>query len=102
MTDTRSHSKKKQQAYFSPQSFDYSKTSTYSDLLTPSPFDAPTLESLIAESNAAENKDRIKSESVELVEKGGAFGFPWIVVRREDGVEQSWFGSDRFEIMAWW
>lgn len=74
-------------------------------------------------SQSTENKDRVKDEATQLVKEGGcapeiprpdppelprltsscayrAFGFPWIQVTREDGKEYSFFGSDRFEQMA--
>ncbi|KAI5480806.1 hypothetical protein MNV49_007216 [Pseudohyphozyma bogoriensis] len=46
------------------------------------------------------NKARVKSEPQELVENG-AFGFPWIIVEREDGEKHRFFGSDRLELMAY-
>ncbi|GAA5909353.1 hypothetical protein JCM6882_000961 [Rhodosporidiobolus microsporus] len=46
-------------------------------------------------------KEKLKSESAAVVEEG-AFGFPWIVVERDDGQKRSFFGSDRFEQMAFW
>ncbi|BGP12203.1 hypothetical protein JCM10213_007459 [Rhodosporidiobolus nylandii] len=48
-----------------------------------------------------EIKGKLKSEAAALVEEG-AFGFPWIVVEREDGQKRNFFGSDRFEQMAFW
>ncbi|GAA5909388.1 hypothetical protein JCM6882_000968 [Rhodosporidiobolus microsporus] len=46
-------------------------------------------------------KEKLKSESAAVV-KEGAFGFPWIVVERDDGQKRSFFGSDRFEQIAFW
>jgi len=46
--------------------------------------------------------DIMKAESVRVVEKYDAFGFPWMVVKRADGEEASFWGSDRFENMSWW
>ncbi|GAA5841743.1 hypothetical protein JCM11251_007071, partial [Rhodosporidiobolus azoricus] len=46
-------------------------------------------------------KDKLKDESGQLV-KEGAFGFPWIIVERDDGQKRSFFGSDRFEQLAFW
>ncbi|KAL9933999.1 hypothetical protein V8E36_007081 [Tilletia maclaganii] len=54
---------------------------------------------LIEESSTRENKDRLKAESQTLVNDGGAFGMPWMVVEK-DGQSTNWFGSDRFEQMA--
>ncbi|KAE8214106.1 hypothetical protein CF327_g2446 [Tilletia walkeri] len=54
---------------------------------------------LIEESSTKEMKDRLKAESKSLVEEGGAFGMPWMVVEK-DGKTSNWFGSDRFEQMA--
>ncbi|GAA6041553.1 hypothetical protein JCM8097_004261 [Rhodosporidiobolus ruineniae] len=47
-------------------------------------------------------KGKLKSESEAVVEKEGAFGFPWIVIERDDGQKRSFFGSDRFEQIAFW
>ncbi|KAK0536728.1 hypothetical protein OC834_001085 [Tilletia horrida] len=57
------------------------------------------LSRLIEESGTKEMKDRLKAESQALVNEGGAFGMPWMVVEK-DGISSSWFGSDRFEQMA--
>ncbi|CAD6913323.1 unnamed protein product [Tilletia controversa] len=57
------------------------------------------LKTLIEESGTKEMKDRLKKESQELVNEGGAFGMPWMVVEK-DGQTSNWFGSDRFEQMA--
>lgn len=46
-----------------------------------------------------DNFARLKEETRVLVEEGGAFGVPWIVVTRaSDGRTEKWFGSDRFEV----
>ncbi|KAG9098738.1 Glutathione S-transferase kappa 1 [Ceratobasidium sp. 370] len=57
---------------------------------------------IIARSQSQENKDRLKTESAALVDEHGAFGFPWMIVRRADDATASFFGSDRFSNMAWW
>ncbi|CAE6442087.1 unnamed protein product [Rhizoctonia solani] len=57
---------------------------------------------VLAHSGSQEIKDLVKSESAALVKDYGAFGFPWIIVRRADGATNSFFGSDRFANMAWW
>ncbi|CAE6397482.1 unnamed protein product [Rhizoctonia solani] len=57
---------------------------------------------VLARSGSQEIKDLVKTESAALVKDYGAFGFPWIIVRRGDGITRSFFGSDRFANMAWW
>ncbi|CAE6404917.1 unnamed protein product [Rhizoctonia solani] len=57
---------------------------------------------VLARSGSQEIKDLVKAESAALVKDYGAFGFPWIIVRRADGTTTSFFGSDRFANMAWW
>ncbi|KAJ1308744.1 hypothetical protein OPQ81_004435 [Rhizoctonia solani] len=57
---------------------------------------------VLARSGSQEIKDLVKVESAALVKDYGAFGFPWIIVRRADGITTSFFGSDRFANMAWW
>ncbi|GAA5923587.1 uncharacterized protein JCM15063_003697 [Sporobolomyces koalae] len=50
---------------------------------------------------SSENKEALKSEATDLVQTGGAFGFPWIIVEKEQGGEKhSFFGADRFEHIA--
>jgi glutathione S-transferase kappa 1 len=39
-------------------------------------------------------KDRVKDLTGEAVQKG-AFGAPWLIVTREDGKSEAFFGSDR-------
>ncbi len=43
-------------------------------------------------------KKLLTDETAKLVEKG-AFGAPWFVVRGREGVEEPFFGSDRFAFM---
>ncbi|KAK0568521.1 hypothetical protein OC861_001851 [Tilletia horrida] len=57
------------------------------------------LRQMIAASGTKEMKEHFRSEIKVLVEKGGAFGLPWIVVEI-DGHSSSWWGSDRFEQIA--
>lgn len=59
------------------------------------------LEEYINASQTPENKELVKAEATQLVAEG-AFGFPYIVVTREDGALREFFGSDRFEMMAFW
>ncbi|GAA5965038.1 hypothetical protein JCM21900_006219 [Sporobolomyces salmonicolor] len=65
-------------------------------------FSAREVDTLLEYANSSENKDRLKQDATTLVEEGGAFGFPWMVVEREDGLKRSFFGSDRFELVAFW
>ncbi|GAA5827938.1 hypothetical protein JCM11251_005655 [Rhodosporidiobolus azoricus] len=46
-------------------------------------------------------EEKLKAEAADLV-KSGAFGFPCIVVEKDDGEKRSFFGSDRFEQIAFW
>ncbi|EJT97019.1 thioredoxin-like protein [Dacryopinax primogenitus] len=52
-------------------------------------------------SQSAENKALLRSEAEALADEG-AFGFPWIVLRRTDGGEHSFFGSDRMQSISFW
>ncbi|KAF8607996.1 putative glutathione s-transferase kappa 1 [Ceratobasidium sp. AG-I] len=70
--------------------------------LTPGLVPEETFRAVVARSQTQEIKDCLKSESAALVAERGAFGFPWMVVRRADGATTSFFGSDRFANMAWW
>ncbi|BGP52487.1 hypothetical protein JCM8202_000135 [Rhodotorula sphaerocarpa] len=47
-------------------------------------------------------KNLVKEEAGKLAVEGGSFGFPWIVVKRDDGKERAFWGADRFEMMAYW
>ncbi|KAG8681725.1 hypothetical protein FRC09_017292, partial [Ceratobasidium sp. 395] len=46
---------------------------------------------IIARSQSQEIKDCLKTESAALVNDHGAFGFPWMIVRRADGATLSFF-----------
>ncbi|CUA70111.1 Glutathione S-transferase kappa 1 [Rhizoctonia solani] len=70
--------------------------------LVPDLISEDKLKQVIARSGSQEIKDLVKTESAALVKDYGAFGFPWIIVRRGDGTTNSFFGSDRFGNMAWW
>ncbi|BGP36222.1 hypothetical protein JCM10450v2_000118 [Rhodotorula kratochvilovae] len=65
-------------------------------------FSESEIKQILTAANSDEVKGLLKTESKALVEDGGAFGFPWIVVERDDGEKRSFFGSDRFEAMAFW
>lgn len=45
-------------------------------------------------------KDLVKNDAATLVDQG-AFGFPWIIAQRNDGKTMPFFGSDRFELIAY-
>ncbi|SGY95531.1 BQ5605_C036g11500 [Microbotryum silenes-dioicae] len=77
------------------------KPENWRKLLPSSLFSDQELQALVERSMGTESKDRIKAEAAALVAEG-AFGFPWIVVQRDDGQTRSFFGSDRFEIIAFW
>lgn len=44
-------------------------------------------------------KKLLTEETARLVEKG-AFGAPWFLVRNKDGLEEPFFGSDRYELVV--
>lgn len=58
---------------------------------------ANTTQAIMNDANA---KDRL-SLSTEDAIKLGAFGAPWIVVTDDAGKKHSFFGSDRFEVIAY-
>ena len=49
-------------------------------------------EQVVSRSGSQEIKDLLKVESAALVKDHGAFGFPWMIVRRADGATASFFG----------
>ncbi|GAA5949923.1 hypothetical protein JCM3765_007740 [Sporobolomyces pararoseus] len=57
---------------------------------------------LIEISQTDEIKEALKSEAADLVNKEGAFGFPWIIVEKEGGKKRHFFGADRFEHIAFY
>lgn len=61
--------------------------------LTPTLLSEETFQAVVARSQTQEIKDILKSESAALVKEHGAFGFPWMVVRRADGASTSFFGK---------
>ncbi|KAM0793539.1 hypothetical protein ACM66B_000977 [Microbotryomycetes sp. NB124-2] len=58
------------------------------------------LKEWIEKSQTDDNKSKVKDDSKRLVEEGGAFGFPWMEVENDKGEKSSFFGADRFEVMA--
>ncbi|KDN41513.1 thioredoxin-like protein [Tilletiaria anomala UBC 951] len=63
--------------------------------------DASKLDALLLKSQSKEYKAKVKEEARQLVEQGGCFGMPWMVITRvQDGRTTRWFGSDRFEQIA--
>ncbi|GAA5991319.1 hypothetical protein JCM10908_003255 [Rhodotorula pacifica] len=65
-------------------------------------FSEAEIKRIVEAANSDEIKNLVKEESSKLAADGGAFGFPWIVVTRDDGKERNFFGSDRFEQIAYW
>jgi len=63
---------------------------------------AEQINSIAQKSQSAENKERIIKEASTLVHQKKAFGHPWIEVTRDDGKRQNFWGSDRFELMAYY
>ncbi|KAJ3136990.1 Farnesyl pyrophosphate synthetase [Physocladia obscura] len=56
--------------------------------------------------NVDSQNDKIKKGLINvtnsLVKEHGAFGLPWFIVKRaSDGAEMTFFGSDKFEAIAW-
>ncbi|KAJ8297226.1 ATP-dependent permease MDL1, mitochondrial [Rhodotorula toruloides] len=64
-------------------------------------FSGDEIENIMELSTSDDIKNKLKTESGQLVEEG-AFGFPWMVAKRSDGQTRPFFGSDRFEHMAFW
>ncbi|GAA6064639.1 hypothetical protein JCM10212_003364 [Sporobolomyces blumeae] len=60
------------------------------------------VDKVVEASQSTENKDRLKREAEALVNDKGAFGFPWIEVERRSGETRAFFGTDRFEQIAYW
>ncbi|KAM0753156.1 thioredoxin-like protein [Meredithblackwellia eburnea MCA 4105] len=57
------------------------------------------VEEFIQLSQTEENKDRVKKDASDIV-AAGAFGFPWMQVKHDNGEQINVFGSDRFEVIA--
>ncbi|KAK5169034.1 uncharacterized protein LTR77_006343 [Saxophila tyrrhenica] len=61
-------------------------------------FSEDEVKAILAGGTSAEYKKMLTDETARLVGKG-AFGAPWFCVTRQDGVEEPFFGSDRFPFM---
>jgi len=70
---------------------------SFADMIPTSTLARAKVTEYVQASESADNKAALKREAEALV-ADGAFGFPWIVVDREDGVRHTFFGSDRFEV----
>ncbi|KAH8927751.1 thioredoxin-like protein [Atractiella rhizophila] len=70
-------------------------------LLVPAAFSKERLDELVAISNTTEHKEKLKREAGEMAARG-AYGCPWWEIERPDGAVLNLFGSDRFEVLAWW
>lgn len=57
-------------------------------------------EEYISAINSDAVKDKLLKVTTDLVEKRNAFGAPWIVATKSDGASECFFGSDRFETVA--
>jgi glutathione S-transferase kappa 1 len=55
---------------------------------------------VLAKADSQSVKDELTKFTTEAVETYGAFGAPWILVHFEDGSSESFWGSDRFEAIA--
>lgn len=65
--------------------------------------DRQTISDLLSKAGEQDSKERIQTEAKKLVEEGGAYGVPWLVITRaSDGKTESFMGSDRFELIAHW
>ncbi|GAA5981174.1 hypothetical protein JCM11641_003135 [Rhodosporidiobolus odoratus] len=65
-------------------------------------FPPEDIKELLDLSVSAPLKAKMRKESEEVVHEKGSFGFPWMMIERDDGQKRSFFGSDRFEQMAFW
>ena len=71
----------------------HSSSPAFLQSLTPELVPEETFRAVVARSQTQEIKDCLKSESAALVKEYGAFGFPWMIVRRADGATASFFGK---------
>ena len=55
---------------------------------------------MLAKADTQPIKDTLARYTEEAVNEHGAFGAPWIVVYSDDGSTECYWGSDRFEAIA--
>lgn len=60
------------------------------------------LDRILKLSQTKEHKDGVKADVLRAVEDYGMYGAPWFVATRPDGKEDSFFGADKLENLAWW
>ncbi|GAA5884570.1 hypothetical protein JCM16303_000034 [Sporobolomyces ruberrimus] len=64
-------------------------------------FSQEQISKILDTAQSEEIKGALKDEAADLVNKDGAFGFPWIIVEKNGGeAKRSFFGADRFEHIA--
>jgi len=61
-------------------------------------FSAEEVEQIMGKAQEKEWKDALTANTQKVLEQG-AFGAPWMWVRNGEGVEEPFFGSDRFHFM---
>jgi glutathione S-transferase kappa 1 len=61
-------------------------------------FSEPEIKDIMKAASEQEFKQKLLDRTQEVVDKG-AFGAPWFWVRNAKGVEEPFFGSDRFPYM---
>ena len=59
----------------------------------------PNADNLIAEIGTQKTKDILKKNTEEAL-ASGAFGAPWIIVKREGKDDTCFFGSDRLHLLC--
>ena len=59
-------------------------------------FDKDDVRRILEGGTSPKYKKLLTDETARLVEKG-AFGAPWFIVRNSSGVEEPFFGSDRYD-----
>ncbi|KAJ3370547.1 Glutathione S-transferase kappa 1 [Kappamyces sp. JEL0680] len=64
-------------------------------------FSPAEIQALWDAKDSAAVKDELKRVS-SLALDVGSFGAPWFIIQRHDGVQSTFFGSDRFEAIAHW
>ncbi|CEF65574.1 Glutathione S-transferase kappa 1 [Strongyloides ratti] len=58
-----------------------------------------TIDNVLKNTSSLTVKEKIKTSTMEAVAEG-AFGVPWIVVEKADGVKRSFFGSDKMPLIC--